>query len=633
MWNFTANATTPTYDLVKEINTAALSWGAVITRSTHRGVLFTPAASDVTEWTSVNPGKAGGVPPSPASIITSMSSEALVGVFRGTTESPDDTTAHLIIVDTRVGNLTSVPHTQPRELTLTLHPAVAAVVRVQPHKGETVMRPVAGGGTQVKISLRGGEGTMLRVSARHGHEMEFIGSTRFRPWQFDREHAAATKHQSWGGQTTNTDLHATSQYGPTALTSFMFGCTHESQPLQDSEADIKKLSEAGFNWLSLPASTPHLPAFGAALEHARLHGMLISGHTTDPIALRPFACSPNLAGWSADADPSSYATIMNAAMMLRDNNGHLLPLVRSRDVKVAIALGSHAVGSSDSNFSAVPVASAVVPPAMGQVDALTAGKATLQVYGQLRDAARGVTTGVGFSFIASIDSCTNQSDSMMRFMTYSSMLFGVQGIFHQNVEACMAEQWRFMVLSGINQRLQQWVEVFTSYQLTTVYMPTSWGVSDCPFDSCSVPGQSGENLIKSASEDLLIAVMEPTSAPDDERWPSPSSKSQLQTVLFVVSTRLQHTPGAESNRPVSIVLHPRVVGTQAIENSCRAGFTQCNKLRTGSTAELQLPGGSAQLVALAIVNATSSPIAERDRWPSDVRAPRARWFTSRAAGP
>ena len=102
------------------------------------------------------------------------------------------------------------------------------------------------------------------------------------------------------------------------------------------------------------------------------------------------------------------------------------------------------------------------------------------------------------------------------------------------------------------------------------------------------PGSQGpSDLVQWADTDLLIARL--------------GSMGQPATpLLFIVDKRVDHAPGVAKVRRVRVGLSRRVTAVQPLEGDCAAGKCQCGMSTLGNEVNILLPGGSGQLVALAM---------------------------------
>ena len=76
--------------------------------------------------------------------------------------------------------------------------------------------------------------------------------------------------------------------------------------------------------------------------------------------------------------------------------------------------------------------------------------------------------------------------------------------------------------------------------------------------------------------------------------------------VLVVNKQVDHRPGGAPLREIRVRLHHTVAATQPLEGDCAASRCQCGMSNLGSTIAVKLPGGSGQLVALAMCNSTDS---------------------------
>eukprot|EP01043_Picozoa_sp_COSAG02_P019481 COSAG02_NODE_940_length_15773_cov_5.301263_8_plen_1082_part_00 len=196
-------------------------------------------------------------------------------------------------------------------------------------------------------------------------------------------------------------------------------------------------------------------------------------------------------------------------------------------------------------------------------------------------------------FVASIDACATESDSLLRFAAFSSLAYGSRGIFWRGARHCAAvETPKFGLLASINRRIAQWGNTFVSETPTGYNITRLWSTGyDLPGASRR-PGAGGSmDLVQEADDNVLVAEL--------------GSMGRYATPLvLVINKEVEHAPGAAPLRELSVKLHHTVAATQPLEGDCAASRCQCGMSNLGSTIRIKLPGGSGQLVALAMCNAT-----------------------------
>jgi hypothetical protein len=150
-------------------------------------------------------------------------------------------------------------------------------------------------------------------------------------------------------------------------------------------------------------------------------------------------------------------------------------------------------------------------------------------------------------------------------------------------------------VGGINARLAQWGDVFLrgapgGPAALARWFTTSTGVV---VSNASTPGMKPTDLVQSMDPDLLVAEL------TGPMVTVPGGKNTTR-LLFVVSTRLSHSPAGALPRVVNIKLRSNVRSTQPIEGNAFEGHPACNLVRVGNVLPLTLSGGSAQLVGYFI---------------------------------
>ena len=199
------------------------------------------------------------------------------------------------------------------------------------------------------------------------------------------------------------------------------------------------------------------------------------------------------------------------------------------------------------------------------------------------------------AFVAALDACVSDSDSMLRFAAFTALAYGARGLFWRGAGACAPiGSPRFTLLASINKRIAQWGNVFVSskdgtqdysdggYNITKLY------ATGYPLPSAVKPGSGGaSDLVQSADDDVLIAELG-----SQGRYATP--------LLYVVDKRVELQPGAAKVRTLHVTLRGDVTATQPLEGDCAASRCQCGLSNVGSTIAIRLPGGSGQLVALSL---------------------------------
>ena len=217
----------------------------------------------------------------------------------------------------------------------------------------------------------------------------------------------------------------------------------------------------------------------------------------------------------------------------------------------------------------------------------------------VRDERPGIPPGVWRSeaslpFVAAVDACSSESDSMLRWAAFASLAYGARGVYWVGAGACAPiGSMKFGLLSSINRRLAQWGNTFVASTGASEFGNGGYNItrlwsSGYALPSAVPPGAGGpSDLVQSADEDVLVAELGSMGRP-------------ATPLLYVVDQRVSATPGAARARALRVRLRADVSATQPVEGDCAASRCQCGLSQLGSTIDIQLPGGAGQLVALAM---------------------------------
>ena len=202
-----------------------------------------------------------------------------------------------------------------------------------------------------------------------------------------------------------------------------------------------------------------------------------------------------------------------------------------------------------------------------------------------------------------LNPCNTDSDSMLRFTAYMSVVYGAQALWWEGISTCAPiGSAKFELVAAINNRVAMWADPLflkSSNKYTVVDARSTSSVALPPLVSGGVavpftpPGSHrvGElPLVVSMSPDMVALRMNNTSSGDPPY------------ILFI-STVLSPAAGGAALRDVEITLNPEIAVTQPIEaNPAQGNPTTCNLHRLGSKLPLRLVGGGAQLVAYLYPN-------------------------------
>lgn len=99
-----------------------------------------------------------------------------------------------------------------------------------------------------------------------------------------------------------------------------------------------------------------------------------------------------------------------------------------------------------------------------------------------------------------------------------------------------------------------------------------------------VPGASGVNLVKGMDPELVVAVLEPRTAPAAPQTP----------MMYLVNA-------APMARAVKVEFDgSKVYGWSTVVGDARAGFQSCGKVVLGAEAKVDLQGGEGVLLSLTM---------------------------------
>ena len=293
----------------------------------------------------------------------------------------------------------------------------------------------------------------------------------------------------------------------------------------------------------------------------------------------------------------------------------LLPFVSASTAEQAIALGK----------GGVPLAMVRVPPASASPTAEAAAFAMAAGYAPMFSMLAGHwaafeqcskvnpathrcsanrtmwATTAPMVFAASLDACSYQSDSLLRFQAFASLAFGARGIFWRGARQCAGlSSPKFNLLASINSRIASWGDVFVpsakggaggnpdGYNITRLWTGGGWALPTTV--AVSPPGSVRGGLVESMDDDVLVAELGAMG-----RYATP--------LIYVVNKAVSSTIGGAPVREIRVRLHD-VVASSPLEGACAAGTCQCGAGIIGRDVVLRLPGGSGQLVALVMQNHT-----------------------------
>ena len=202
-------------------------------------------------------------------------------------------------------------------------------------------------------------------------------------------------------------------------------------------------------------------------------------------------------------------------------------------------------------------------------------------------------------FVAAVDACAAESDSMLRWAAFSALAYGARGLYWRGAAACApVGSGRFGLLASINKRIAAWGNTFVadtplSDNHNGGYNVTRLWSTGFPLPQAARPSAGATDLVQAADDDVLVAEL--------------GSLGRFATPLvYVLNQRVALQPGAAGLRTIQVRLRGDVTATQLVEGDCAASRCQCGLSLLGPTLSLSLPGGAGQLVALAMAEAPGS---------------------------
>eukprot|EP00966_Prymnesium_polylepis_P332223 7387737-Prymnesium_polylepis.1 len=199
-------------------------------------------------------------------------------------------------------------------------------------------------------------------------------------------------------------------------------------------------------------------------------------------------------------------------------------------------------------------------------------------------------------FVARLDACSYDSDSLLRWQAFAALAFGARGIFWFGARECAGLGTdKFGLLKSINTRIKGWGDVFVASANPAPGGPHGYNISRLTTgDGWPMPPGSGvmkptsTSLVEYVDENVLVAELGAQG-----RYATP--------LIYVVNRDVSLKRGGAPVREIRVRLRG-VAASQPIEGDCTAGACQCGAGIVGRDVVLQLPGGSGQLVALSMLN-------------------------------
>lgn len=720
----------PSHALAFRCLSDAAKFGTMLLDSRHVGSVRRP--SDPRNDHSIAPGS--------SSVVEAMDDQLLVGVFSDGRESE---TGYLMVVDLRGSTIPGA--IAPRTVTLTIHPGCATAVVPGPAGGwfaESDTAPesaVSKGTQQVALTLQGGGGALLRITAGTGGCGQLLRSTRqwwYDPRTINLKHSypeTSLKSATYGGSTwmpqgfdsgEYTDGNVAGHDGNNEMTrdatgqgygrgwcnerpclpgryryfhkpgglagadsSFIIGGSQwesSSAAVWSSDAEAKAWADAAFLMVSFPAEAS-ATALGNGIAWGTSHGIFtllstqLSGTVMDPDLLvqlaTNYSCHTNFAGFVLGSNFSAAGTdvdaVVKAADTLRSEAYWQLPLVLGVDsVDTAAKLGDQGVPLPAVQLTFEHTGSAL--------------EWARRTVGMLAPLASPAGRNATMTPAVSIDPCGTDSDSMMRFAAYTSVLLGGQALWWEGMGRCApVGSSTFETVSSINNRVAQWAEPLfmrkvdyvpkgswladdidddvdagskknrgkvsnakagqsvppfgnTSFFIDAVYSTSSIKLPPLPGANGSLvhaqpPGSTFAALIQAMDPELIVVNLRNatsfgknhTSECKTAAGPQGQDCINYDSVLWIISTNLSTLRGGAPVQQLNISMHESVWTTHPIEPDKYQGFsTDCNLAWLGPNMPLRLPGGSVQVVSYSIGPLTSSAMTSRATRPKSQRVGR-----------
>lgn len=362
-------------------------------------------------------------------------------------------------------------------------------------------------------------------------------------------------------------------------------------------------------------------AYFVAVEPSAADGAAAALSPADVLALnRAYRCHGRWGGLllgrgvggapGATQVPQQAALAAAAAMRTVAQGGWLMPLATAASAADALALGR----------AGLPLAMPSTPAVAKGMAATEWARAVAAEYAPMRDMLGAAyepkpdtwpvqwVSKAPMGFVAALDACASESDSMLRWAAFSALAYGARGLYWRGAAACApAGSAKFGLLASINTRIAAWGNTFTPEWPLSDYHDGGYNVTKLwSTGSFELPGATRPGVAGSSSEDDLVQ-----GADDDVLIAELGSLGKFATpLLYVVDMRVALQPGAAPLRTLSVRLRADVTATQPLEGDCAATRCQCGLSLLGPTLSLRMPGGSGQLVALAMASPPGVDVEE-----------------------
>lgn len=453
--------------------------------------------------------------------------------------------------------------------------------------------------TTVDVTLEAGQGALIHVSGA-GCLERFQAA---RQWWFDPT-AISLAHTYPSEQSPKASTYGSygasqSRYkSPGGLSAgesnYIVGGSWANGP--GSDTDTKAIADAGFLLISAPRAN-----LTETLGWAAAYGVFVASiadHQASPadvaLTATAFGCHTNFFGFVLDGtrDPAAPPNCTSALAWAVAQGGALR---QAAHWQIPVVLGATvpecAAAAAEGGLPFAPMATdlAAVP---GGATPTAIATAALAAFAGLQSAAK----ATAMTAAVALSACDTDSDSILRFAAYSSLVVGAQALWWDGMDRCApVGSPKFALIGAINSRIALWGNVF-------VHGPGGDGVaplrvfstSTVTVPNASAPGGSIDDLVQGMPPELILFEL---SGPGVA---VPGGK-KVTRLLYVVSTELSSEAGGAAPRQVTLELRADVRGTQPIEGNCFQGHCLCNLMRVGNVLPLTLSGGSAQLVGYFLV--------------------------------
>lgn len=504
-----------------------------------------------------------------------------------------------MLVDLRVA--TTIGVISPRSVHVTL-PSDCSATLIDP--GVERHRYLAGqvvhgrADTVVTVTLEGGQGALVKVSGQSCVQ-KMLGA---RSWWFDP--AAISLSHAYPSEpspkaSTYGSYGASIRYkSPGGLagdeSNYIIGGIWTKD--LDSDFATKAIADAGFLVATVPATASSLPnTLGWAASYGifimRLTGIDMSPSDVASTAMA-YGCHTNWFGMALNGTlqkancASSIQNAVSQGKSLRSSAYWQIPvLLGVTDIDCAL----------DAAGKGLPLTPIRINLKAPQGSAASVASTVLSTFRdlQLRSAGRPMTASI------MLGACDTNSDSLLRFAAYSSLVVaGSQSLWWEDMDACaQVGSAKFALIGGINARVGQWGNAFLSGPggVANVAPTRVFSTSSLAMGNTSRPGGDSTDLVQAMSPEMLVFELFGTPVT------VPGGKKSTH-LLFVVSTEVSVEAGGAIPRNVTLTLRKDIRGTQPIEGNCFEGHCVCNMMRIGNVLPLILSGGSAQLVGYFLVD-------------------------------